>query len=540
MASIDLQNQAQTKFKQQNDLKQQQAANDAYNQKQLDNATASAIYGAGFFAAGTVTVGTLVAHGERIANGIFGRFVKTNVKLAGRAGLGMAKKAVSKISKINFKSLKRKSTTWLDFYLNMQIDMAINRVIAFGLPVSKATAETFGTNEFKQINHFFELINHTAFADSLAEEYDSVVREGGKTLWGGGKVIEGGGHVTIMKMMLVNILETTRATTTGDLLREIGPAVKAYWTAAFLECEGRIGGIGKLSEMEMGNNLGVPTIPCIGAVKNMFPMPAPVIPGMHALHKASKAAQSFANKGGAIIGGLAEAFIPEPPTITLNPCLFPGIWTPITVPSNSLMSPFLTSFILSATLHMLTVSGLLTAMCFYPAPSPAPLPGVLPWIGYFVPPASLSNPLGALATYTAAEYAAAAIGKAAESYHSIHQNIEEGKTITAWEVIAATQKTAADAIVNENFHQMHEKLKEEGADTESLHKSDVVGSPGDHLYKTFEKTGVIDGATYIHEVVEKYFKGAKDSRSISSVKEYKSIEKDMAQLSNPNIQMFKY
>jgi hypothetical protein len=58
------------------------------------------------------------------------------------------------------------------------------------------------------------------------------------------------------------------------------------------------------------------------------------------------------------------------------------------------ISPFLLNFIISASVHLLTVGGLFTCNCTYPPPAP-PAPGVLPWAGYFVKPFS-GSPLSSL------------------------------------------------------------------------------------------------------------------------------------------------
>ena len=58
------------------------------------------------------------------------------------------------------------------------------------------------------------------------------------------------------------------------------------------------------------------------------------------------------------------------------------------------VSPWLLNFILSASVHLLTVGGLFTCTCQYPPPAP-PAPGILPWAGYFIKPFS-GNPVSSL------------------------------------------------------------------------------------------------------------------------------------------------
>jgi len=70
-----------------------------------------------------------------------------------------------------------------------------------------------------------------------------------------------------------------------------------------------------------------------------------------------------------------------------------GIWTPILVEPVTPFSPFLMSFIASAALHLLTLTGYIECFCQYPPPAP-PAPGIQPWVGYVVKP--ISNPSAVL------------------------------------------------------------------------------------------------------------------------------------------------
>jgi hypothetical protein len=76
--------------------------------------------------------------------------------------------------------------------------------------------------------------------------------------------------------------------------------------------------------------------------------------------------------------------------------LFPGVWTPISVPPINNVSPWLLNFILSASVHLLTITGFISCFCAYPPPAP-PAPGILPWQGYFIKPFS-GNPISSLDT----------------------------------------------------------------------------------------------------------------------------------------------
>jgi hypothetical protein len=228
------------------------------------------------------------------------------------------------------------SNSWTDFYLNMALEMAENvakskagAVVGSVVGGSSIFGDTGAIGDFLPEADLVNINNNYSFAQSLSEEYDKVIR-GGKTLVGG--VPFTGGNVKLMQATLLLILNTTTLSKTGDLLRDIGPAVQAYWLGA------------------TSAKIPVPTIPCIGAVTNL--------------------------------------------TTNIGVNLSPGIWTPIVLPPMASISPFLLNFIISASVHLLTVGGLFTCNCQYPPPAP-PAPGVLPWAGYFVKPFS-GNPISSL------------------------------------------------------------------------------------------------------------------------------------------------
>lgn len=221
---------------------------------------------------------------------------------------------------------KGQSNSWSDFYLNMALEMAENvaKSKAGSIAADKGLLNFIGDSEsLKNINDNFW------FAQSLTEEYNKVVK-GGKTLIGGRAVSMG--NTAAMQAALVGILSSTKLSKSGDLLRDIGPAVQAYWIGAQLE------------------KFPPPNIPCIGSLQNI--------------------------------------------TTILGVNLSPGVWTPISVPPMGSVSPWLLNFILSASVHLLTVGGLFTCNCAYPPPAP-PAPGILPWAGYFIKPFS-GNPISSL------------------------------------------------------------------------------------------------------------------------------------------------
>jgi hypothetical protein len=227
------------------------------------------------------------------------------------------------------------SNSWTDFYLNMSLEMAENvaksKIAAIGASVVGGTSvlgDTGVIGDFFPEQDLANIANNYSFAQSLTEEYDKAIR-GGKTLIGG---VPFEGNTSLMEATLLLILNTTTLSKTGDLLRDIGPAIQAYWLGA------------------TSAKIPVPNIPCIGAVSNL--------------------------------------------TTNVGLNLSPGIWTPIVVPPMASISPFLLNFIISASVHLLTVGGLFTCNCTYPPPAP-PAPGVLPWAGYFVKPFS-GSPLSSL------------------------------------------------------------------------------------------------------------------------------------------------
>ena len=215
--------------------------------------------------------------------------------------------------------VKKPSTRWGEFYFNMAIDMLESTVVHHGTKqISTGLASTFGSTTTNVEN----IVDNVFFAKCLATEYDKVIR-GGKTIIGG--VPFTGGNVVLMTSVLSGILGTTKLDKNGDLLRDIGPAIQAYW---------------------LGNTSAKyppPSIPCIGSIKNI--------------------------------------------TTNIGMNFSPGVWTPIVVAPNNQPWPFLLNFIISANLHLLTVGGMFFCNCQYPPPAP-PAPGVLPWVGYMTKPLS--------------------------------------------------------------------------------------------------------------------------------------------------------
>lgn len=233
---------------------------------------------------------------------------------------------------INLQKIKQpfkgQSSSWTDFYLNMALEMAENVAKSKAGAIAADKGLLDFTGDSKSIKN---LNDNYWFAQSLTEEYDKVVK-GGKTLLGGSGVAVSMGNTAGMQAALIAILGKTQLSKSGDLLRDIGPAIQAYWTGAQLE------------------KFPPPKVPCPGALKNI--------------------------------------------STILGVNLSPGVWTPISIPPMGSVSPWLLNFILSASVHLLTVGGFISCSCLYPPPAP-PAPGILPWGGYFIKPFS-GNPITSL------------------------------------------------------------------------------------------------------------------------------------------------
>jgi hypothetical protein len=212
--------------------------------------------------------------------------------------------------------------SWTEFYLAMALDF--EQVMVLKKITTSAATVAISKNADADSTAFFKnSVDNTLFAYLLTDEYDKVIR-GGKTIIGSMPIALG--NKPLMFQTLLTILKAQSVRKDGDLLRDIGPAILAYWTPAFTTL------------------IDTPTIPCIGTVKNI--------------------------------------------QTVLGINVFPGVWTPIPIPAMGTVQPWLLSFIASASLHLLTVSGIITCISQYPPPAP-PAPGILPYFGYFVKPVSV-------------------------------------------------------------------------------------------------------------------------------------------------------
>lgn len=213
-------------------------------------------------------------------------------------------------------------------------DFYLNMALEMAENVAKSKVGTIAANrgllDFTGEPESIKNLNDNYWFAQSLTEEYDKVVKGGKTIIGGVPVSFG--NKIGMQATLITILGTTQLNKNGDLLRDIGPAIQTYWTGANLQ------------------KFPAPKVPCIGAVQNIS----------------------------TILG--------------IN--FSPGIWTPISVPPMNSVSPWLLNFILSASVHLLTVGGIFTCVCQYPPPAP-PAPGVLPWGGYFIKPFS-GSPIASL------------------------------------------------------------------------------------------------------------------------------------------------
>lgn len=163
-----------------------------------------------------------------------------------------------------------------------------------------------------------------------ADEYDAAIKRG-KDIVNLETIQQGNKSIleTLFKVALLQGL-STQPGQSFSLVSEFGNGVKAYWTGA-----------------------------------QMSPFPIPLLPAPGSIQNIAVNSNLVTNPG---------TWPPQPP-----------------IPPNDNTGILVDQFILAATIHLTTVSGLIQTTSLYPAaPAPAPAPGVIPWVGYLVPPATPS------------------------------------------------------------------------------------------------------------------------------------------------------
>jgi hypothetical protein len=178
----------------------------------------------------------------------------------------------------------------------------------------------------RTLNSPESLTNLDVVADKWTGEYDAAVKRGFDII---NQVTLKRGNVEIMKQLVkLALLRGQTSQIPYDLVGEMGKGVQAYWSGALM------------------NEFPIPLIPAPGSIQNI--------------------------------------------SVTTNLVSSPGVWTPIFIlPPNNNPELIINNFILYATSHLSTISGIINTISLYPGPgAPVPGPGVILWTGYQIPPAS--------------------------------------------------------------------------------------------------------------------------------------------------------
>jgi hypothetical protein len=164
--------------------------------------------------------------------------------------------------------------------------------------------------------------NSDVVAEMYAREYDSVVRRGVDFL--NQTTIQRGNYSAMESIFKLAFKSGTLSSAPYDLVGALGRGVVLYWAGATM------------------NQFPIPLIPAPGSIQNIL--------------------------------------------VISNTVVNPGVWPtlPPTPPSNT-PTLLIDSFILAATTHLSTISGIINTTSLYPSvPAPIPAPGVIPWSGYTI------------------------------------------------------------------------------------------------------------------------------------------------------------
>lgn len=183
----------------------------------------------------------------------------------------------------------------------------------------------FKVNMLLYMNNPAGVVAFPQYAAKLAMEYDMCIRRGGQLI--NKNPIAMGNMPLFITMM--NVAHTTalskRIPGKHAFLKDVGNAVKGYWTGATL-----------------------------------LPFPTPLIPAP----------------------GSVQNIIANSAMVTS-----PGTWpnVPFEIPTDSCLT-FLDMMVLFMQIHLFSLKGMYMTTSLYPsAPSPIPGPGVVQWIGYSIP-----------------------------------------------------------------------------------------------------------------------------------------------------------
>ena len=183
----------------------------------------------------------------------------------------------------------------------------------------------FKVNMLLYMNNPLGVVAYPQYAAKLATEYDMCMRRGGELI---NKNPVAAGNIPLFTTMMT--VAHTTALTKGTpakhaFLKDVGNAVKGYWTGATL-----------------------------------LPFPTPLIPAP----------------------GSVQNIIANSAMVTS-----PGTWpnVPFEIPTDSCLT-FLDMMVLFMQIHLLSLKGMYMTTSMYPsAPTPIPGPGIVQWVGYSIP-----------------------------------------------------------------------------------------------------------------------------------------------------------
>lgn len=183
----------------------------------------------------------------------------------------------------------------------------------------------FTSNVSRRLNNPNSIESIDDVAELYATEYDKAIKRGFDTIH---FIPIATGNVEGMKSLfkLALLQGSNSSSPSFSLITEFGKGVQVYWTGATMKPS-------------------IPVLPAPGSIVNI--------------------------------------------SVTSNSVINPGTWAPQPpLPPNNSTSLMVNQFVLAATTHLLTISGIINTISLYPAPpSPTgtPLPGVIAWSGYTIP-----------------------------------------------------------------------------------------------------------------------------------------------------------
>jgi len=183
----------------------------------------------------------------------------------------------------------------------------------------------FKVNMLLYMNNPLGVVAYPQYAAKLAMEYDMCIRRGGQLIHKN-PVAAGNLPLFITMMTVAHTMALTKGVPAQHaFLKDVGNAVKGYWTGATL-----------------------------------LPFPTPLIPAP-----------------GSVQNILANS------AMVTSPGTWPNV--PFEIPTDSCLS-FLDMMVLFMQIHLFSLKGMYMTTSLYPsAPSPIPGPGVVQWIGYSIP-----------------------------------------------------------------------------------------------------------------------------------------------------------